>query len=294
MINLYRPIRAVLGMLSLTLTVFCGARAEADPAMWVIKDADSTVYLLGTIHVLKPGTDWRSEKLDAALKSSSEYWMEADIVQDVAVAQTYALNFGTDTRHPLAEKIGEANYAKLVALLERLKIPNTQLPQTRPWLATLALMRAQVMSDGYDPALGVDQTLENEAMAEGKPVKAFETASEQLGFFAHMPEIEASEMLIQTMNELDQGGQLVDEMATAWLAGDVKALQKLANERMRKEAPLLYDLILVQRNTRWVKQIDTMLKGSGTQFIAVGTAHLIGPDSVPEKLRKLGYKIERY
>ena len=292
--NLYRPIRAVLGMLSLTLAVFCGARAEADPAMWVVKDADSTVYLLGTIHVLKPGTEWRSGKLDTALKSSDEYWMEADIVQDLAVAQTYALNFGTDTRHALAEKIGEKNYARLVEIAERYKIPTTQLPQVRPWLATLTLMRAQMMSIGYDPALGVDQTLEKEAMAEGKPVRTFETASQQLGFFANMPEKAASEMLIQTMDELDQGGELVDGMAAAWLAGDVKALQKLATERMRQEAPLLYDLILVQRNTNWVKQIDAMLKGSGTQFIAVGAAHLIGPDSVQEKLRKLGYKVERY
>ena len=57
-------------------------RSPADPAMWVVKDADSTVYLLGTIHVMKPGVKWRSDKLDAALKISDEYWMDADVIQD--------------------------------------------------------------------------------------------------------------------------------------------------------------------------------------------------------------------
>ncbi len=157
-------------------------------AMWVVKDADSTVYLLGTIHVLKPGVNWRSEKLDAALKSSDEYWMEADIEADPAIAQTYALNFGMDSRNSLASTVGEANFAKLLDLAKRYDIPTDRLHQMRPWLATMVLTRAQVVSVGYDPELGVDRTLEKEAMKAGKPIKPFETASEQLGHLADMPD----------------------------------------------------------------------------------------------------------
>src|SRR5690242_2097417 len=179
--RLPNPLRTLGRVLPLALGFLfgTGVAAEADPAMWVIKDADSTVYLLGTIHVMKPGVQWRSDKLEAALKTSDEYWMEADIEADPAIAQTYVMNFGMDSRHTLASAMGEANYAKLLAVAKRYQIPTDQLPQMRPWLATLALSRAQIVSVGYDPELGVDRTLEKEASAAGKPIKAFETASEQ-------------------------------------------------------------------------------------------------------------------
>jgi uncharacterized protein YbaP (TraB family) len=101
-------------------------------------------------------------------------------------------------------------------------------------------------------------------------------------------------MLIQTLDEMAEGEEIIDTLEAAWLAGDVKQLQRIGPDKMRKEAPELFDALLVQRNTKWVKQIDTLLKGSGTQFIAVGAAHLIGKDSVPEQLTKLGYKVQRY
>ena len=288
-------VRALSRNIALGVGLLCGAgAAAADPAMWVVKDADSTVYLLGTIHVLKPGVNWRSEKLDAALKSSDEFWMEADIEADPAIAQTYAMNFGMDSRKSLASAVGEANYAKLLEVAKRYDIPTDRLHQMRPWLATMVLTRAQVLSIGYDPELGVDRTLEKEAMAAGKPIKPFETASQQLGFLADMPDKVAAEMLVQTLNEVDGGIGVVDALEAAWLSGDVKQLQRIGPDKMRKEAPELFDALLVQRNTNWVKQIDTLLKGSGTQFIAVGAAHLLGKDSVPEQLSRLGYKVQRY
>src|SRR5215813_11314024 len=116
----------VLRALSVALGFVCGAgaAAQAGPAMWVVKDAHSTVYLLGTIHVLKPGVNWRSEKLDAALKSSDEVWMEADIEADPAIAQTYAMNFGMDSRKSLSSAVGEKNYAKVLELAKRYDIPS--------------------------------------------------------------------------------------------------------------------------------------------------------------------------
>ena len=287
---LSRALAVVLGF----LWPIAGQAAAADPAMWVVKDADSTVYLLGTIHLLKPGVNWRSEKLEAALKASDEFWMEVDIEEDPAIAQTYALNFGMDARHPLPDTLGEKNYAKLLSVAERFQIPTTHLPEMRPWLATMVLSRAQIMSVGYDPELGVDRTLEREAMAAGKPVKGFETAAQQLGFLSGLPDKIAAEMLIQTLDELEEGVAAVDTLSAAWLAGNVKQLQKEGPDKMRQSAPALYDAMLVQRNANWMKQIDAMLKGSGTQFIAVGAAHLVGSDGLPEQLRQRGYKVERY
>jgi hypothetical protein len=292
---LSRPIRAALRAFSVTVGFLCGAgAASAEPAMWVVKDADSTVYLLGTIHVMKPGVNWRSEKLDAALKSSSEYWMEADLQDDPAIVQTYALNFGMDSQKALAESVGAANFEKFVAIAERYQIPTRDLHMMRPWLATIVLTQAQMKSVGYDPALGVDQTLQKESIAAGKAIKPFETASEQLGYLADLPDKVAAEMLVQTLGEFVEGEKVIDEMEAAWLAGDVKQLQRISNDRMRKEAPEVFEALILRRNNNWVKQIQTLMKGSGTQFIAVGAGHLIGKGSLPDQLAQLGYKVQRY
>jgi uncharacterized protein len=271
-----------------------GAQAAAEPAMWVVKDGDSTVYLLGTMHLVKPGTNWRSEKLDAALKSSDEFWMEADLEANPAIVQTYALNFGMDSRKSLASSIGEENFAKFKALAEEHHIPTRDLHQMRPWLASMVLTQAVMKEIGYKPELGVDRTLQKEAIAAGKSIRPFETASQQMGFIADLPDRVGAKMLVETLEQVDDGAKLLGEMESAWVTGDVKQLQGIVNVRMRKDSPELYDALLVRRNTNWVKQIDTMLKGSGTQFIAVGAGHLLGADSVLAQLGKLGYKVERY
>ena len=281
---------ALLGLAPLGIEAHA---AHSDPAMWVVRDADSTVYLLGTIHVMKPETDWRSAKIEAALKSSGEYWMEAN-VDDPAVIQTYVLNFGYDRQHPLAEKLKPADYKQLVAVAQRYRLSADRLANMRPWLATMALSQAQIMNLGYDPGQGADVTLQHEAEADGKPIKTFETASEQLGFISGLPEDFAAEMLVSTVKELDRGSQQIDALETAWRKGDAKAIEKIGFADMRKEAPGFYEGFIVKRNTAWVKTIETMMQGSGTAFVAVGAGHLVGPDSVPAKLQADGFKVERY
>ena len=284
----------VLAGLVMFLSGLATLPAEADPAMWVVKDPDSTIYLLGTIHVMKPDADWRTPKLEEALKASAEYWMEADISEDAAIAQTYILNFGFDHEHPLAEKLKAADYAKLIAVAKSFDLPADKFADMRPWFADMALTQAQVKSLGYDPEQGVDITLEREAKAAGKPVKTFETATEQLGFISGLPEKAAAEMLVQDINNLDKGNKQVDAMMAAWQAGDVKALQKVGFNDVRTDAPGYYEIMIVKRNKAWVKTIESMLQGSGTAFIAVGCGHLIGPDSVPAQLKAAGYRVERY
>ena len=276
--------------------VFCGlgASASADPAMWVVKDADSTVYLLGTIHALKSDVDWQSPKLETAFKASDEYWMEADVDADPAAVQSYVMNFGTDPQHPLQSKLDPADYAKLTSIAGDLNIPADQLAQMRPWLAMIALTTAQAQKIGYNPDNGVDITLERSAKAQGKAIRAFETASQQLGFFSSLPQKLEVEMLVQTLREMDAGPKLLDEMEQDWLAGDTEQLDRVGFADMRKEMPQLYDVVIKRRNADWAKQIEAMMRGAGTHFIAVGAGHLSGPDSVPTLLKAAGYRVERY
>jgi hypothetical protein len=279
--------------------------ATADPAIWVVKDADSTVYLLGTIHALPANVQWHSDKLDGAFKQSSEYWMEADIQEDPAIAQTFAMNFGMDSKHPLASKLDPKDYALFLKLVAARGVPPDRVAFIRPWLATLLLTNDAFAGNGYDPKNGVDRVLETAAKQAGKPVKFFETSSKQLGFFADLPpEIERG-MLVDTLHDLARSaaepnpkatgpGQQIDALESAWLAGDTKRLYDVGFKGMITRSPEVFHVIITQRNASWIPEIEALMKKPGTYFIAVGAGHLIGAGGLPALLAKDGFKVARY
>jgi uncharacterized protein YbaP (TraB family) len=301
----------------LGLAPLAAAPARAEPAMWVVKDADTTIYLLGTIHVLKSDTEWRSDKLQAAFTASDQYWMEADIEEDPAIAQTYALNFGVDSQHPLAEKLSPADYAQFLKLTAAMNIPEDRVTHMRPWLATMLLQRGAITGNGYDPKYGVDRALEDDAKAVGKPVKTFETPTQQLGFLAALSKPVELAMLEEALHEMhlsdapegkgstkvagtlsgaapDDGGNGLDAMEAAWLAGDTEKLYALTFKNRRKKTPEFFDVIITKRNAAWLPQIEGLMKTPGTYFVAVGAGHLIGEGGLPVLLAKRGYRVNRY
>jgi uncharacterized protein len=79
----------------------------------------------------------------------------------------------------------------------------------------------------------------------------------------------------------------------AWKNGDVATIAHLEDEDMRQAEPKLYQRLLVQRNKAWATKIATLLQQPGTVFIAVGAAHLAGPDSVQAQLKQLGLPVEQ-
>jgi uncharacterized protein YbaP (TraB family) len=271
--------------------------AAAEPAMWVVRDADSTVYLLGTFHALKPDTPWKTDKIEQALQSSDELWLEADVIGSRDLMQTYALTFGFDYTHPLSTKLGKEDFAQLRQIAASMKIPEERLEQMKPWLLCLLLIQGTVHSDGRQAEQGADLTLMREAEAAGKAVRAFETPEQHMGIFAKLPEKLAIQVLHSTLHGPEDDGKgaasKLDAMEAVWLAGDADKIDAGFSD-MKKQAPAFYDALILQRNANWVKQIASLMKGSGTSFVAVGAGHLVGPKGLPAQLKGLGYTVSRY
>lgn len=55
--------------------------------------------------------------------------------------------------------------------------------------------------------------------------------------------------------------------------------------------PKLYQTLIVDRNDKWVRNIEGYLNGSGNTMVVVGAAHLVGADGLVNLLRKRGYKV---
>jgi uncharacterized protein YbaP (TraB family) len=281
--------------IAVTFALFLAvASAKAEPAMWVIKDADSTIYLIGTMHLLKHDTEWNAEKVKKAVHESTELWLEvADLDNDAALAPLM-MKLGVDPAHPLSTKLTEEQHKKLEKIAATYGFPVASLEPMKPWLAALMLAVGPIMKAGYDPKAGVERMLSAQAKAEGDKIRGFETAEEQLQIMAGLSEPEQIAFLTSVFDDLENGIDLVDKLAKAWIDGDLDTITRLSVDDIKNEAPTVYQKFIVRRNIAWSDKIAAMLKGSGVQLIAVGAAHLVGPDSVQAQLAKRGIKVEKY
>lgn len=274
--------------------IVISAPVEATPAIWKIKGAHGTIYLLGTIHLMKPNVNWESAPVKAALAVSSTLVEEVSNVDDMAGAQSLLLQYGMDMAHPLSTKIGKDDLAKLDAALQQMGLPGeSAMEPLRPWAVMLTISVLPMIKAGYTPESGVDIALAHEWKATGKTVNGLETLDQQIHFFADMSEADQVTMLHVSLEQLDHASEDEEKMVTAWLNGDVDTIAKLENSEFRRKYPALYKRLVVDRNRTWSEQLSKMLDSGGTEFVAVGAAHLPGPDGVLKLLAAKGYTVTR-
>ena len=269
------------------------APAGSGPGLWVVKDEDSTIYLFGTVHVLKPETPWGTARVDQAFASADEYWFEIADLNDASGAMPIIQAKGVSPQRPLSSLLTPEEMADLDVAARAMGASAAQLDPLRPWLASLQLAIASITKAGYVAENGGDQVLHARAAATGKPIKGFETMPQQIGFIADMPEEAQLAMLRSGLKEFDKAETVLGQMVTAWSTGDVDGLDTLIGQEMKAQSPEMYAVMLTRRNENWADQIQTLLSGSGTAFISVGAGHLAGADSLQAKLAERGVSASR-
>ncbi|MCE7797933.1 TraB/GumN family protein [Sphingobium sufflavum] len=263
----------------------------AKPALWVVRDKDTTLYLFGTIHVLRREVRWFHGPVRAAFDQSSALVLET-VPTDTEVAKTTARLAIDANGPPLSEKLDAATRARYFALLDRLGIPRAHLEPFHPWFAAVSLSIAPLEKLGYDPDAGVDEVLKNTATTKGKPVLALESVDEQLGFFAGLPEATQVRFLTATIAEAEKAEAEIARMVSEWSAGRPGALADDMNDSL-KDMPEIAEALLYQRNRNWATWIAHRMAQPGTVFVAVGAGHLAGKGSVQELLAAKGLTVKR-
>lgn len=260
-------------------TTAAAATVDADPALWVVKDDDTTIYLFGTIHVLKPGLSWFDEAVKTAFDKSQQVVLEIPL-PDQAEAQKIILPAAVDTSgKTLTSKLSEADRPVCAAGLAKLGIPANALDQLQPWFAAVTLSQIMLQKAGYSPDNGAERAIDKAAKAANKPVSGLETLQQQIGYFAALPQDEQIKFLMSGIRDMDKGTQSINDMVAEWSKGEPEKLAEVMN-RDFDISPLLVKVLLTDRNSRWADWIDQRLKQPGTVFIAVGAGHLAGKDSV--------------
>lgn len=267
--------------------------AIAQPALWVARDDDSTLYLFGTIHIMKPETQWRSARFDAAFDSAEHLVLEVENPEDQASLVPLIQEHGLSPDRPLSSLLPEQDIARLDAVARSVGLSAAQLEPMRPWLATLMLAAAPLREAGYDPASGVDPVLRSSAQANGMSIGGLETLEQQVRLLAGFPEAGQAAYLQRSLDDFEAAAVQLDRLVEAWLAGDIAEIEDVGVRPMSEAGEGVYQAFLVERNRAWAEQLEVMLGGAGTIFIAVGAFHLVGEDSVQRMLADRGVTVER-
>lgn len=295
--NRLNSLRAALAaVVAVGVALFVGAMpAAAEPGLWVAKGPHATIYLFGTIHILPKDRAWRSPTIANALASSRELWLEAADLGDTRNMQKLVEQTGFDALHPLSTKLSEADLARVDSVAKTLGIAAGEraLEPMRPWLVSVTLAREFLVHAGFDPENGVEQVLLRDRSLRGKPVHGFETAEQQVHFFADLAPALETGLLENMLQDFDEGPAKFDALIDGWMKGDDTAITRLVVDELKGPFPQLYELIFVARNARWADEIEDMLKHPGVRFVAVGAGHLAGPDSVQNALERRGVRVER-
>ena len=238
------------------------ALVRATPAMWQVSDADTTIYLFGTFHTLDGRTAWLDDRVRQAFNGSDELVLETVVPANQFEAQATAERQVTETSADGSRKL-------------------------KPYFAGTRQAMNEGRAIGLSVEHGADAVLRRLAEDSGKPVGGLESFEDQLSQLARIPAQPGSKTGAPS-------GEIVtmSELLSAWKTGDTGTFSIML-QGFEAKAPEAYRMLIADRNARWGQWIENRLDQPGTVFVAVGTGHLAGKDSVQSWLASRGISSTR-
>ncbi len=268
--------------------------AQEKNFLWKVESSKSTVYILGSIHLLR--------REDAALKAiinetfdkTQRLVLEVDLLNDDRQKmQQLILQRGVNPDGKLLQqKVSKETFQWATIWANQLGIDIKMLTPFKPWVAGLTMMVMHLQKLGYDANSGVDRQLAQRAKQVNKPVSGLETAESQFNLLDGLPPSLQEMMLRHSLSEMDQIEKMVDNIVRAWRNGDVAAAEKLFLGSMQ-DYPEIQEKMLDERNRNWLAQIEKFINQGEDTLVVVGAAHLVGKNGVIELLKGRGYKVEQ-
>ena len=258
-------------------------------ALWEIHGKHNTVYLLGSIHVLRPSDYPLAPELVEAYQHAQSLVMEVNLQDlDPQSMQTELLASAMlRDGKTLPAILGKPRYDKATALARDVGVDLAQFDQFAPWFAAEAISQLQLMQLGFQPQSGVEMYFLQRAKGDSKSVAGLETVHDQIALFDALSMDAQSEYLLSSLEEAHDLPKEVDSMVKAWNRGDTQWFERQMKSEFGRD-PTLYQSVLVARNRKWVPKIEALLNEDKNYLVIVGTGHLVGTGSVIDLLKKDG------
>jgi uncharacterized protein len=261
-------------------------------SLWKVEDQNRTLYLLGSIHALKPEHYPLARPIETAFSNSQIVVFEADIEQmnsmntQLKLLEKSQLPEGETLKDHLSPDL----YASFSKHVKEAGMSMMMFMRLKPAMAALMLEVYEMLEFGLKPEYGLDKYFFGRAQETGKQTEALETVDFQISLVTDISKEEGELLVKTTLAEIDNTKKLYAEMLTAWETGNAPGLEKLLNESMH-EAPMLFKRLVTDRNQRWIPKLEEWLRGGKTTIAIVGAGHLVGGEGVVELLRKKGFKV---
>ncbi len=277
----------------LTMLAASGSQARDQHVLWTVEGQRNTIYLLGSIHVLRPGDGGLPLAAERAYEDAEQLVMEIDLDDAAAdpsamlatMQQAALLPDGKTLRGVLG-----ADYESIRERAGQSGLDLAMLDRFAPWFVATLLLQMELAKRGFAPELGIEARLASRAGGDGKPIQGLETAEQQFAVLSGLPLAEQKRFLLMTLEESTQLDAQVDELVGAWQAGDTDALARMLSDEF-EDFPELYRPLTEDRNRAWVEQLDDLLDDRDDYLVVVGALHLVGRNSVVDLLRQRGYTV---
>jgi hypothetical protein len=278
---------------TLLLCALCAGAGADDThhTFWIVKGAHNTVYLLGSVHVLKPADSDLPPEAVRAYASAKALVMEIDL-NNVSADSLLGGDLSMASLpegQTLAEALGPEIYGKFAAHVTAVGLDPEFFSGYRPWFAAMALQQAELAKQGFEAGSGVDEQFAQRAASDHKPIIGLETVDQQLGIFANLSDAQQRRFVLYSLDDAEDTEHAADAVVSAWRAGDVKKLERLLSESF-EQYPELFRMLTTDRNRQWLPTITQLLHEDQDYLVIVGALHLVGKDGVVQMLQQAGYQ----
>lgn len=258
--------------------------------LWEVTHQGSTVYLMGSIHLLRPQVYPLDRALYEAFDRAEVVAFELDLSELVAAAPLMMARGSFQDGRSLADVVPEEMAAEVMERAQGMGLPPAVMDGMKPWMAAMTLSSLQLQAAGFDAESGIDLHFFQRAQEQGKPTMGLETVEEQIEVFDGLDYDSQVEFLRSTLEQLDETVEQLDRATEYWRRGDVQELAAMFRESMGDQEDLL-ERLLYARNRAWIDPIEELIRGEGTAIVIVGMGHLVGKGSVIELLQERGWAV---
>lgn len=282
------------------LWLWCACAAWAQPPvplLWKVSDADNSVYLLGSMHLLTDADYPLANAVEAAFADSAQLVFEIapDQLDPARLAQAMQQAAVRSDGKTLQQSLPVPTWKALQAYAQAQGLPVAALQHYKAWFVALMVMMAESQKAGVAPALGLDQHFMQRAAQAGKATAGLESAESQIALFDGMGAQAQLQFLQETLADAPRMQQQMDELLGAWRQADEAALERLGLRDLRRDYPALYQSVNLARNRAWLPRVETLLRDShrDNALVIVGALHLLGDDGLVRQLARKGYRVQR-
>ncbi|GAB2198422.1 TraB/GumN family protein [Sessilibacter sp. MAH4] len=289
-------IKKIINTLVLCVASSSAISAWAESSVWKVTKGDKFFYIGGTVHLLSSSDLPLPKEFSTAYNNSDEIIFETDteVANSLSSQQKLIAAMTLPGDQTLRTQLSPKAYQALNTFFSERNLPLASFEKFKPWGVSLLVSVLEYQRWGLQAEFGVETVISELAQQDNKPLQELESFDEQLSFFKSMEAINNNQVIEYTLSDLEQLPEFITDMRQNWRSGNLEQfLENASIKEMKTKFPKMYNTLILNRNNRWISQLDELNNDNKVEFVLVGSLHLPGEDGVLNKLQKKGYKVEQ-